>query len=205
MTMSLTEQSIRRAATKLISRTGYESMSLRQLASEADINSSTLYLYYKGKRELLLTLVLGYFEELSRTWEQCRPLYASADVLLHAFVAFHVRHHLQHREQAVLGNMELRSLDAGELAIVQQARRAYLAKLQEILEQGVGEGSLRGDEPKLLARTIFSMLTDACAWYQADGRLGIDDFIAHYSELVLRMLGSGLPLPARQNSCQESP
>ncbi|WP_256585544.1 TetR family transcriptional regulator [Pseudomonas sp. Irchel 3H3] len=39
--MNMTETNIRLAAIKLISRNGFESMSLRQLAAEAGINSST--------------------------------------------------------------------------------------------------------------------------------------------------------------------
>ncbi|VVN27337.1 helix-turn-helix domain-containing protein [Pseudomonas fluorescens] len=62
--MNTTESNIRQAAIKLISRNGYGSMSLRQLAAESGINSSTLYLYYQGKGELLLELILEYFEAL---------------------------------------------------------------------------------------------------------------------------------------------
>lgn len=193
MHTNLTEHSIRLAATRLISRTGYESMSMRQLASEAGINSSTLYLYYKGKRELLLTLVLEYFQELARAWDECRPRRARADTQLRAFIALHLRHHLLHREQAVLGNMELRSLEASELALVKQARRAYLGKLQGILEQGCAEGSLHCDEPGLQARIICSMLTHASTWYQAEGRLGSEELVSHYAGLVLRMLGCDTP------------
>lgn len=193
MSTSLTEQCIRLAATRLISRIGYESMSLRQLTSEAGINSSTLYLYYKGKRELLLTLVLEYFQELSLAWDDCRPRRARAETQLRAFIAFHLRHHLLRREQAVLGNMELRSLETSELMMVKQARRAYLGKLQEILEQGCAEGSLHCDEPKLLARIICSMLTHTSTWYQAEGRLGVDEMISHYTGLIMHMLSGGTP------------
>jgi hypothetical protein len=77
---------------------------------------------------------------------------------------------------------------------VRQARRLYLKALQELLEQGVKEGSLSCAEPKLMARTLFNMLTHACVWYQAEGRWGIDDVIKHYSDLVMKMLGA-VPIP----------
>jgi len=197
MNTSLTDQSIRLAAIKLISRTGYESMSLRQLALEAGINSSTLYLYYRGKRELLLTLILEYFQDLAYAWDKARPSSRKAAVQLQAFVAFHVRYHLLRREQALLGNMEFRSLDADEQAQVRQARRMYLNKVQTLLERGVAEGSLHCAEPKLMAHIILNMLTHASAWYQADGRLAMDDVVTHYSDLVQRMVRVG-PLPASQ-------
>ena len=188
--MNTTETNIRQAAVKLISRNGYGSMSLRQLAAESGINCSTLYLYYQGKGELLLELILEYFEALSREWARCRPAVARADSRLRAFVACHVRYHLEHQDQAVLGNLEYRSLDEESLALVRQARRVYLKDLQALLEQGVREGSLSCAEPKLMARTLVNMLTHACVWYQADGRWSVDDVIRHYSELVLKMLGA---------------
>ena len=187
--MNMTEQKIRLAAIKLIAQGGYESMSLRQLAREAGVNVSVLYLYYKGKQELLLTLVLEYFEQLADAWARSCPANVGTDSLVQAFVAFHVRHHLGNKDKALLGNMELRSLDDEELAMVAQARRAYLGTLQKILEQGIREGSLRCDEPKLMTRIVFGMLTQACAWYREDGRMGVDEVIVYYTGLVLRALG----------------
>lgn len=197
MDMTPIEQSIRLAAIKLISRTGYELMSIRQLAAEADINLSTLYAYYNGKQELLLTLVLDYLEKLSDAWDLCCPRKSTAAEMLRVFVQFHVRYHLLHKEQAVLGNMELWSLEDSDRELVKQARQGYLAKLQSILEQGVVEGSLRCDEPKLLARIIFNMLTHASAWYRDDGRLEVDEIVVQYTELVLCMLDNERNRPAR--------
>ncbi len=188
-TASATEQAIREAAVQLISKSGYESMSLRQLAVQAGVNPGTLYLYYQGKKELLVSLVLGYLEELLHAWRQSKPLHTRADMTLHAFVDFHVRYHLLRKEQGVLGNMELRSLDNEDLAIVRHARRTYLREIQAILEQGIGEGLFDCDEPKLLAHILFNTLTHACSWYQADGPLSVDAIVAQYSKLALRMAG----------------
>ncbi len=193
--MNMTEINIRLAAIKLISRNGYEAMSLRKLAAEAGINASTLYIYYKSKSELLLELILEYLQGLTREWTRCRPKAATADVKLHAFIACHVRYHLEHQNEAMAGNLELRSLGEEDLKQVRKARRVYLNDLQDILEQGVKEGSVSCAEPKLMARTLFNMLTHACVWYQAEGRWGVDDVIRHYSELVLKMLGTA-PIPS---------
>lgn len=184
-----TEQAIREAAVQLISKVGYESMSLRQLASQAGVNPGTLYLYYQGKKELLVSLVLGYLEELLHAWRKSCPVNMSAEATLHAFVDFHVRYHLQRKEQGVLGNMELRSLDSEDLEIVRHARRTYLREIQAILEQGIGEGLFHCDEPKLLAHILFNTLTHVCSWYQADGPLSVDAIVTQYSELALRMVG----------------
>ncbi|MCY1418839.1 hypothetical protein D9M68_373430 [compost metagenome] len=186
---ALTERNIRQAAIALIARDGYESMSLRQLAAEAGVNPATLYLYYEGKKELLMTLVLDYLSELQQAWQECKPKRARPDNVLRAFVRFHVRYHLERKAEGVLGNMELRSLDADERGIVQQARRTYLRELQDILEAGNAKGLFHCDHPKLLTSILFNMLTHVVAWYRSDGAMSIDEVVEHYSELVLRMVG----------------
>ncbi len=190
LTLSPTEHRIRLAAIKLIARDGYEAMSLRELASEAGINSSSLYLYYKGKRELLLSLVQGYQDDLSATWQQCRPARGSAREQLQAFIGCHLRFHLLRREETLIGNLEARSLDATERTQVRQSRRAYLEQLQGILEQGARDGILSCDEPKLMARILCNMLTHACIWFRDDGKLGLQELEAHYVELVGKMLAA---------------
>lgn len=184
-----TEQAIREAAVQLISKIGYESMSLRQLATQAGVNPGTLYLYYQGKKELLASLVLGYLEELLHAWRQSKPMHSRADMTLQAFVDFHVRYHLLRKDQGVLGNMELRSLDSEDLQIVRQARHAYLREIQTILEQGLEEELFDCEQPKLLAHILFNTLTHACSWYRADGPLSVDEIVAQYSQLALRMVG----------------
>jgi len=93
------------------------------------VGTCTLYLYHL-KKELLLSRVLDYLEQLSRAWRDCRPQAGAADVELQAFVDFHVRYHLLRKEEGVLGNMELRSLADDDLEIVRSARRVYLGDIQ---------------------------------------------------------------------------
>lgn len=190
--MNTTEKHIRDAAIKLIARVGYPSMSLRLLASESGINSSTLYLYYKGKQELLSTLVLHHYEQLAADWQQACPN-GDAWTRLNAFVAFHLGHQLRHRDQAVLGHMELRCLEPRELHKVRQARRHYLGQLQAILDQGIGEGAWYCDESKLMARIISGLLTQACGWYREDGPMTVEEVITRYTRMVLNLLEDPAP------------
>jgi AcrR family transcriptional regulator len=191
-----TEQRIRLTAIRLIARDGYEAMSLRDLASESGVNSSSLYLYYKGKRELLLSLVLGYFDDLSMAWERCWPRGGSTLEQLRAFVRCHVSFHLLRREETLIGNLESRSLELIERDEVCQARRRYLGQLRRILEQGLTEGVLRCEEPKLTARVLCNMLTHASIWYRDDGRLNMADVQAYYVDLVEKLLEVNERTPA---------
>ncbi|MFZ6049384.1 TetR/AcrR family transcriptional regulator [Pseudomonas sp. CR3202] len=182
------EQAIRQAAIELIARQGYDAMTLRGLAAHAGVNTSTLYLYYKGKQELLASLVLDYYDNLRGAWLEMRPTGTPAESAWAAFVDFHVTRHLGDRQLGLLGNLELRCLAGAELEAVKRARRRYLEEIQALIGQGIAEGVFACPEPKLYANILFNLLTHACSWYQDGGRLSREDVTGHYRELTARML-----------------
>ncbi|MDT4813301.1 HTH-type transcriptional repressor KstR2 [compost metagenome] len=185
---TVAEQAIRQAAIELIARQGYDAMTLRGLAAHAGVNASTLYLYYKGKQELLASLVLDYYDSLHGAWLDAKPPASPAESAWAAFVEFHVAEHLSNRQQGLLGNLELRCLGGAELATVKRARRRYLDEIQALIRQGMAEGVFECPEPKLYANILFNLLTHACSWYQDGGRLSREDITRHYCELTSRML-----------------
>ncbi|MNF91359.1 Fatty acid metabolism regulator protein [compost metagenome] len=192
------EQAIRRAAIELIARQGYDAMTLRGLAAHAGVNASTLYLYYKGKQELLASLVLDYYVNLRETWLATKPPAAPAASAWAAFVDFHVNRHLSDRQLGLLGNLELRCLGGTELDAAKCARRYYLDEIQALIRQGVAEGVFECPEPKLYANILFNLLTHACSWYQEGGRLSREDITGHYRGLTSRMLASASTEPAER-------
>ncbi len=182
------EQAIRRAAIELIARQGYDAMTLRGLATHAGVNTSTLYLYCKGKQELLASLVLDYYDNLLAAWLEAKPAAASARSAWTAFVDFHLTRHLDNRQLGLLGNLELRCLGGAELQAVKSSRRRYLDEIQALIRQGIEEGVFECPEPKLYANILFNLLTHACSWYQDGARLSREDITGHYRELTARML-----------------
>ncbi|MNF57597.1 Fatty acid metabolism regulator protein [compost metagenome] len=193
------EQAIRQAAIELIARQGYDAMTLRGLAAHAGVNAGTLYLYYKGKQELLASLVLDYYDSLHAAWLDTRPTAAPAASTWAAFVDFHVTRHLGDRQLGLLGNLELRCLGGAELQAVKRARRRYLDEIQALIGQGVAEGVFDCAEPKLYAGILFNLLTHACSWYQDGGRLSQGEITGHYRELTARMLGVGADILATRS------
>lgn len=191
--MSTTEQTIRQAAIELIAQRGYDAMTLRGLAAHAGVNTSTLYLYYKGKQELLSSLVVDYYEQLQDDWLHSRPSHASARSVWAAFVRNHVTYHLSHLQHGPLGNLELRNLEAtaqGEAAL---AREHYLDEIQAIICQGISEQTFECPDPKLYAHILFNLLTQSGAWYQESERLSQEEITRHYVVITLKVLTPAKP------------
>ncbi|AOE86098.1 TetR/AcrR family transcriptional regulator [Pseudomonas sp. TCU-HL1] len=197
-----TEHVIRQAAIELIACQGYEAMTLRGLAAHAGVNASTLYLYFKGKQELLASLVLDYYEDLLDAWLETKPTAVPARNAWSAFVGFHVGRHLSNRQLGLLGNLEIRCLDGAGLQNVKRARRRYLEEIQTLIRQGVAEGVFECPEPKLSANILFNLLTHACAWYRDEGRLSREEISVHYQALTSRMLAPAAIEPGTSsNGC----
>lgn len=186
--MSATEQAIRQAAIELIALRGYDAMTLRGLAARAGVNTSTLYLYYKGKQELLSSLVIDYYEQIRAAWCHTRPSAATARCVWAAFVRSHVTYHLHHLQHGPLAHLEIRRLEETEQERAELARARYLDEIQAIICQGVAEKTFECPAPKLYARMLFNLLTQSGTWYQESGRLSQDEITWHYFRITSKIL-----------------
>ena len=57
---------IEEAAKKIFFKKGYQQSSLEDIAKRADISKGTIYLYFKSKEDLYLSLMLSMFREVTR-------------------------------------------------------------------------------------------------------------------------------------------
>jgi len=59
-------QEIERAAKKVFFKKGYQKSSIDEIAKKADISKGTIYLYFKNKEDLYMSLMLPMFQEVTR-------------------------------------------------------------------------------------------------------------------------------------------
>jgi AcrR family transcriptional regulator len=105
-----TRSAIDAAAKRLIAKIGYEAMTMRLLADEVGVQSAAFYRYYPNKQELLFSLMRDHMDRLLDAWEyESRKVHTPFE-RLSAFIRFHIRYHVERRDDVHIGNMELRSL-----------------------------------------------------------------------------------------------
>lgn len=181
-----TMEAIRRAALALIYRKGYEAITLRQLADAVGIQPGSLYNHVRNKQDILFDLVHDHMTTLLAEVEQAVPVGATPLAQLEGFITFHVTYHITRREQVFIANSELRSLEAGNHAVIVGLRKRYEGVLIDILRRGGQDGSLRVDEATIAAYAILSMLTGICSWYQPGGRKSAEQLVTLHRDLILR-------------------
>ncbi|MDX5595560.1 TetR/AcrR family transcriptional regulator [Pseudovibrio sp. SPO723] len=186
-----TQKAILDAAKTLIVKHGFEAMTLRQLAAEVGVQPASIYRYIDSKDALLAALMSTHMDALICAWEALEDKGETPDEQLEAFVAFHIRYHVERREDVFIANMELRSLGEAARADVVAKRRAYELNLWRILEEGVKAGDFPETDLEVATYAILAMLTGVCFWYRPDGRLSIEQIIAVHQGLVMRGVVSG--------------
>ncbi|WP_312794079.1 TetR/AcrR family transcriptional regulator [Tianweitania sp.] len=186
-----TEAAIRMAAAGLVARHGFEAVTMRQLASEVGVQAAALYRYFPTKQDLLFKLMSRHMEELLSSWDDNAKAHADQpDARLAAFVEHHIRFHLQRRETTHVSNLELRSLSAEQLTPILGLRARYEAELRAILQRGADAGLFAIEDTALTTMAIIQMITGVIVWYRPQDRLSVDQLIAHYHIMTLRLVGA---------------
>lgn len=180
-----TKTAIYSAAKKLIEAKGFEAMTLRQLAAKVGVQPGSVYRYVESKDQLLKELMNQHMVSLMERWAKLSGKGEDPVSRLNAFVAFHIRYHIERRADVVIANLELRSLSEDYRADVVTMRSQYEANLRTILADGVKIGRFAEVDLEVAAYAIIAMLTGVCFWYRPDGRLSIDEIIAVHQKLVL--------------------
>lgn len=186
----VTENALREAGIKLISKHGYEAVTLRALASEVGIQAGSLYNYIQNKQDFLFRLLTSIMEDLLvETDERLAGLKDPRD-RLRAFIALHIDFHTRRKDDVFIGNMELRSLLPKHRAKVVALRADYEQRLCQIIRDGKAQGLFKVSDEIIATYAIIAMLTGVCNWYNPKGRLNIEKLTEYYTELVFGALGA---------------
>lgn len=185
-----TSEAIRKAGIKRIYAHGFEAMKLRDLAADVGIQAGSLYNYIHQKEDFLFELLREIMNELHDGLN--RKLEGASDPLdaMTRFIEFHLKWHTARREEVFIGNMELRSLTPAHRREIVALRKAYEARIEQILEAGAKERHWVVADAKVMTYAIIATLTGVCNWYRPRGRLSQEDLVRIYTEIVLNSLGA---------------
>lgn len=186
--MSATELAIRRAAVDLIAQRGYDAMTLRALAAHAGVNTTTLYVYFKGKQELVSSLIVEYYEQLKEAWFIARPPLVSARTAWIAFVRSHVVYHLGQPLHVKLGSLELRCIQDAAYEEALRSRALYIAEIRGIIEQGVAEADFECPDPDRYSHMLFDLMTRSSGWYHSPENITEDETVWNYLRITTKVL-----------------
>jgi len=161
---------ILRAAVDVFAEHGYFNAKVAQIAKAAGVADGTIYLYFDGKEDLLITIFREYTRNYLQTLERSLSNINRAEERL----KIAVRHHLEtlgrDRALAVVSQVELRHSLKFMSLFSQQEVKDYLNVIRKIVEHGQQEGTFRRNvHPQLVAKAIFGVLDEmVTSWMLSD-------------------------------------
>jgi len=159
-------QQIIDAAVRVFARNGYYNSRVSDIAREAGIASGTIYLYFKTKDEILVTL----FREKMAAWvARVRGEIAGesdAVARLRKLVALHFAVLEQNPDLAEVVQVELRQGHKFFRGASAHEVSSYFALIQSLLEDGIAAGLIRPDvTAKLATKMLFGAMDQvATSW-----------------------------------------
>jgi TetR/AcrR family fatty acid metabolism transcriptional regulator len=176
------------AAVGVFARKGYFAARVSDVAKKAGVADGTIYLYFQAKQDILVRLfdeVMSVHVEEAR--EAVRAL-ASAPERLQAIAERHLAVLGENRDLAVVFQVELRQSTRFMERFTASWLHDYFELLDEVMEQGQRDGTLRADvNRKLAAKMLFGALDETVtSWVLSDKRYALKDLAAPVVDLFLR-------------------
>src|SRR5712692_10509222 len=152
---------ILRAATDVFARSGYFNSKVSEIAKAAGVADGTIYLYFDGKEDLLITI----FREHTRNYLQSLERELAHVRRAEDRIRIAIRHHLEalgrDRALAIVAQVELRHSLKFMSLLSQQEVADYLGLLRKMVEHGQADGSFRRTlHPALVAKAVFGILDE---------------------------------------------
>jgi AcrR family transcriptional regulator len=187
---------IRKTGIKLLFKHGFEGMNLRLLASESGLQAGSLYNYFDNKNEFLATIVCDIMKELLQQISDALDGVLDPEERLRNFVSVMVTWHTKRKKEAIVSQSEIRNLPKGRYEELIGLRKEFELILRKIIDEGVAAGVFRVLDARLLVVAILNMLTGIAGWYKPNGRLDVETLVGEYTDIVTKMLLSGMEIKA---------
>lgn len=159
-------QQIIEAAVRVFARKGYYNSRVSDIAREAGVAAGTIYLYFKTKDDILVTLFREKMAEFVGALRKAIVDEPDAASKVRRLVALHFRMLEENPELAEVVQVELRQGQKFFRGAASQEIGAYFALIGSVLEEGVAEGRFRSGLPvKVATKMLFGAMDQmATSW-----------------------------------------
>ncbi|HWQ65558.1 MAG TPA: TetR/AcrR family transcriptional regulator [Methanospirillum sp.] len=188
------------AAERLFFENGYDQVSMEQIARDAELSKGTIFVYFKNKEALYLTIVLQgirlFHQMISEAVQECEgPAIRRLCTLGMCGIRF-AREYPGYRSLILLFksgrfSFEDRETTDPEVAEIIAHSDAIIRAMEELVRSGVEDGTIRNDidpvELAIIIRMMISCVMDKNPEFLWSlQRSGIDEelLISHYMDLV---------------------
>ncbi|MFJ7681303.1 TetR/AcrR family transcriptional regulator [Peribacillus butanolivorans] len=175
------------AAVIIIAQNGYYQAQVSKIAKQAGVADGTIYLYFKNKEDILISLFhekMGYFVEQI---EEGLKGKSSASEKLCVLIQKHFQILSEDVNLAIVTQLELRQSNKELRLRINDVLRGYLNLIDQIIIEGKENGEFLPDLNHLLARQmIFGTIDEtATTWVMNEQKYSLSDLAKDVHRLLL--------------------
>ena len=154
------------AAERVFAQHGFYTARVAEIAREAGVADGTIYLYFKSKDDLLISLFESRMERLNKQLAEALAGAEGAPAKIRAFITSYATLAQEHPEVAEVLTIELRQSSKFMKEYANPRFGDFLRLLAKIIEQGQADGTLDDSVPApIAARALFGAIDElVLAW-----------------------------------------
>jgi TetR/AcrR family fatty acid metabolism transcriptional regulator len=182
-------QKILQAAIKVFSEKGFYNSRVSEIAKEANVADGTIYLYFKNKDDILISL---FEEEFGKVVLDMRAALAQEKDALQKIKRFAITHLSivsKHPHLAEVMGVEVRQSTKFMKEYVNQPFIEYLNLIRSVVTEGQEKGLLRKDlTPGVMKRALFGALDEMARYWvlSTKKKHSIDEAALQISDIFIR-------------------
>lgn len=180
------------AAVIVIAQNGYYQAQVSKIAKQAGVADGTIYLYFKNKEDILISLFrekMGYFVE--QIEEELKGK-TSVSEKLFLLIQKHFQILSEDVNLAIVTQLELRQSNKELRLRINEVLRGYLNLIDQIITDGKENGEFLPDLNNLLARQmIFGTIDETVTtWVMNEQKYSLSDLATDVHRLLLGGCGT---------------
>ena len=165
------------AATHVFAERGFFAAQVADIARRAGIAAGTVYLYFRSKDDLLISLFDRTMQDAIREGREALESVTDPTDRLRRIARLHLERLARDRDLAVVFQVELRQSTKFMARLSATRLRAYLGIIRDTIAEGQAQGTFRANVPPTLgAKVLFGALDEmATNWILSDRKYTLAD------------------------------
>ncbi|KGX93425.1 TetR family transcriptional regulator [Pontibacillus halophilus JSM 076056 = DSM 19796] len=165
------------AAVEVIAENGYHASQVSKIAKKAGVADGTIYLYFKNKEDILVSLFQEKMGQFVETIEQEIETHSNASDMLLTLIQVHYHQLAKDHQLAVVTQLELRQSNKELRLKINDVLKGYLMVIDKIVEKGMNDGSFNEHmDRRLVRQMVFGTLDETVTnWVMNDQKYSLEE------------------------------
>lgn len=174
------------AAATIFNRRGYHETSMSDVAEALGVSKPYLYYYLKNKEDMLFECSRIATEDLHAMLDEVRRAKVAGWARLEQLFKGYARVMTTAFGICLIRNTAPGSLSDGGRERLWVGRRRLNREVEQIIAQGIADGSIRPCDPVALSFALFGTFNWMTFWYRPDGPMSADELAQQFLDVFAR-------------------